>query len=296
MRQSRARWGSDQVKAAMLVELQVRDQMWQLDERSYVMGILNVTPDSFSDGGRWYAPEDTLAQARALVAAGADILDIGGESTRPGFQPVPADEEIARVVPAIRAIRAEMNVPISLDTRKAAVARAAAAEGADLINDVTGLRGDPEMAGVAAETGLPLCIMHWADVETGPGLMAQIRIWLAESIDMAVAAGVPRERLILDPGVGFGKDLAGNLQIIRELGALRPLGLPILLGTSRKRVIGEVLDLPVGERLEGTAATVALGIANGAHIVRVHDVREIVRTCRMTDAILGRGPGAVGGR
>jgi dihydropteroate synthase len=252
------------------------------------MGILNVTPDSFSDGGRWYAPTDALAQARALVAAGADIIDIGGESTRPGHQPVPSDEEMARVIPAIRAIRSELSVPISLDTRKADVARAAAAEGVDLINDVTGLRGDPEMARVVAEFGLPLCIMHWADVSSGPGLMAHISSWLAESIKIAAVAGIPRERLIIDPGVGFGKDLEGNLQIIRELAQLRSLGLPILLGTSRKSFIGKVLDLPVSERVEGTAATVALGIANGAHIVRVHDVREMVRVCRMTDAILSR--------
>jgi dihydropteroate synthase len=270
------------------VELRVRNQVWRLEERSYVMGILNVTPDSFSDGGRWYAPADALAQARALVAAGADILDIGGESTRPGHRPVPSDEEMARVLPAIRAIRSELSVPISLDTRKADVARAAAAEGVDLINDVTGLRGDPEMARVVAAFGLPLCIMHWADVPSGPDLMARIRSRLAESIEMAEAAGIPRERLIIDPGVGFGKDLAGNLQIIRELAQLRSLGLPILLGTSRKSFIGKVLDLPVTERVEGTAATVALGIANGAHIVRVHDVREMVRVCRMTDAILGR--------
>jgi dihydropteroate synthase len=257
------------------------------------MGIVNVTPDSFSDGGRWNAPDSALAQARALVKAGADIIDIGGESPRRGHQPVSADEEIARVLPAIRAIRSELSVPISLDTRKASVARSAAAEGIDLINDVTGLRGDPDMVRAAAECRLPVCIMHWADVETGPALMDHIAAWLSQSVRMAEAAGIPRERLLLDPGVGFGKDLAGNLQIIRELDRLKPLGLPILLGTSRKRIIGEVLNLPVTERVEGTAATVVVGIMKGAHIVRVHDVREVVRVCRMTDAILGRRPAAL---
>jgi dihydropteroate synthase len=280
----------------MLYELHVRDQTWKLGLRTYVMGILNVTPDSFSDGGEYADLGAAIAHARQMVEDGADIIDVGGESTRPGHTPVPAEVELERVIPVIRALRAELTAPISIDTRKATVARAAALAGADLINDVTGLFGDPDMAAVVAETGLPACLMHWEELIAGPNLLPAIARRLGESVQIALAAGVTRDRLIVDPGVGFGKGLAGDLQIIRELWRLQPLDLPILLGTSRKSVVGKVLGLPTAERVEGTAATVAIGIANGAHIIRVHDVKAMVRVARMTDAILdrqvsGSGPG-----
>lgn len=270
-------------------EMRVRDQVWHLGRRTYVMGILNVTPDSFSDGGRYADVAAAVEQARRLAAEGADIIDVGGESTRPGYTPVPAAEEARRVIPVVEALRAELPVPISVDTSKAEVARLAVQAGADLINDVTGLRGDPEMARVVAAAGVPVVVMHNAPVASGPDLLPAIAAWLRESIDLARQAGVAEEQIIVDPGVGFGKDVAGNLQIIASLWQLRALQRPILLGTSRKSVIGKTLGLPVDQRLEGTAATVALGIAAGAHIVRVHDVQAMVRVARMSDAILAHG-------
>ncbi|HYG58837.1 MAG TPA: dihydropteroate synthase [Symbiobacteriaceae bacterium] len=270
------------------MKLTVRGRTWNLHERTYLMGVINVTPDSFSDGGQHFDLRSAVVRARQLAEEGADILDIGGESTRPGHEPVPASVEMERVVPVIRAIRAELDVPISIDTRKAEVARAAVAAGADMINDVTGLHGDADMAQTAAWSGLPVCLMHWAKVETGPDLMDRIIQGLSESVRLALAAGIPRDRLIVDPGVGFGKDVAGNLQILRCLGDLRELGLPILIGTSRKSVIGKTLGLPVTDRVEGTAATVAIAIAHGASLVRVHDMQAMVRVSRMVDAIMGR--------
>ena len=214
--------------------------------RTYVMGVLNITLDSFSGDGLGYDVEAAVAQGRRFAAEGADILDVGGESTRPDFDPVSADEEIRRTLPVIERLLAEVDLPISIDTSKAKVAQAALGAGAHLLNDVSGLRHDPEMA----------------------------------------SAGVPRERLIIDPGFGFGWTEEQNLEILRRLGELRDLGLPILVGTSRKSTIGAVLGLPVEERLMGTAATVAIAIARGADIVRVHDVKEMVQVCRMTDAVV----------
>ncbi len=278
-------------------------------ERTYVMGIINVTPDSFSgDGlqrGDLAAEQVTAAavrQALTFLEEGADIIDVGGESTRPGSTPVDAETEIARVVPVIRALRAQTDAPISIDTYKAVVARAALDAGADMVNDVWGLQMDPELAPLVAERGVPVVIMHnrskpknAAQEERLGGRYVGVHyedLWgdilreLRQQVERATAAGIVPEKIIVDPGIGFGKTVEQNLQLLNHLDELRVLGLPILLGSSRKSFIGYTLNLPPEERLEGTAATVAVGILRGAHIVRVHDVRAMVRVARMTDAIL----------
>ena len=279
------------------------DFIW--GERTYIMGILNVTPDSFSGDGLLSAGETVeraVAQARQFEADGADILDIGGESTRPGSAPIPAAEELARVIPVITAVRAATDLPISVDTYRAAVAEAALQAGADWVNDVWGLRMDTRMAGVVAAAGCPVVIMHNRSQPknvvqterlggryrgvTYDDLITDIKNELQASIDLALAAGVRPEKIIIDPGVGFGKTVSQNLQIVNELDQFKDLGFPILLGTSRKSFIGYTLDLPPDERLEGTAATVAIGIDRGADIVRVHDVKEMARVARMTDKIV----------
>lgn len=259
--------------------------------RTYVMGILNVTPDSFSGDGLLNdgagPVEAALAAARAMVADGADILDVGGESTRPGHALVDAAEERRRVVPVVAALRAALpGTPISIDTTKPAVAEAALAAGADLLNDVWGVGDDESLVRIAAATRAPLVVMHNRAEPRYRDLVGEVVGDLRAAIDRAVRLGVPVEDLIVDPGFGFGKTPGHNLEILRELGALRALGRPILLGTSRKSTIGRVLDLPVEERLEGTLATTALGIAAGADIVRVHDVRANARAARMSDAII----------
>lgn len=255
-------------------------------ERTYIMGVLNLTPDSFSGDGLSWDTEAALAQAKRFTAQGADIIDIGGESTRPGGQTVSAAEEIKRVIPAIERLAGELSVPISIDTYKASVARRAVAAGARMINDVWGLRQDAALARVAAEAGLPLVLTSNQRDEPAADIISGIVSDLERAIRQAVAAGVPRECIIIDPGIGFGKSLEQNLEILRRLAELKQLGRPILLGTSRKSLIGLVLDLPVEERLLGTAATVAIGIANGADIVRVHDVKEMREVSRMSDAIV----------
>ncbi len=290
--------------------------------RTHVMGIVNVTPDSFSGDGVMAlrgmdagadADADVdaavfvdaaVAQARAFAAAGADILDVGGESTRPGSQPLDEAEEMARVLPVIAALRAAVDLPISVDTYRAAVAAAALAAGADWINDVWGLRMDPQMAPLVAETGAPVVIMHnrsrprdVAQEQRLGGryvgvayddLLADICRELQASVDLALSYGVQPEQIIVDPGVGFGKTVSQNLQIIDGLRQVRALGYPVLLGPSRKSFIGYTLDLPPEERMEGTAATVAIGIDRGADVVRVHDVGSLVRVARMTDHIVRR--------
>lgn len=275
--------------------------------RTFVMGILNVTPDSFSgDGllGREDAVAQTVAQAQQFVADGADILDIGGESTRPGSQPVTLDEELARVIPAIKAVRTAVGdgALISVDTYRSVVAEAALRAGADWVNDVWGLKMDAQMAAVVARAGCPVVVMHNrskpkdAVQETRLGgryvgvaydnLLDDVVSELRESVDLALAAGVAHEHIIIDPGVGFGKTVEQNLMLIDRLDVFKQLGYPILLGTSRKSFIGYTLDLPPADRVEGTAATVAIGIDRGADIVRVHDVKEMVRVARMTDRIV----------
>jgi dihydropteroate synthase len=251
------------------------------------MGIINVTPDSFSGDGLVDRLEEVVERARAMVEAGADILDVGGESTRPGHTPVPAEEELRRVIPAIRAIRAALpDIPISIDTYKAVVAEAALAAGATMINDVRGLTGDPAMASLAAQAGVPVVIMHDLEIRRPEELIPRLVRELAQRIDRALAAGVKWERIIIDPGFGFGKEPELNLLLLRRLRDVTVLGRPLLVGTSRKRTIGYVLGTPPEDRLEGTAATVALAIANGADIVRVHDVAAMVRVVRMSDAVV----------
>ena len=262
-------------------------------ERTYVMGILNVTPDSFSGDGLLAGAgaadpvEAAVAQARRMVAEGADILDIGGESTRPGHEAVGADEERARVVPVIAAIRAALpDTPLSIDTTKPAIAEVALAAGADLINDVWGVGDDDALARLAADHGMPLVVMHNRAEPVYRTFMPELIADLQHALDRAAGLGVPWDDLIVDPGFGFGKTPDHNLELLRELDALRMLGRPILLGTSRKSTLGRVLDLPTEARLEATLATTALGIAAGTDIVRVHDVEANVRAARMTDAIV----------
>ncbi|MFD1702996.1 dihydropteroate synthase [Methylopila henanensis] len=240
-----------------------------------VMGILNVTPDSFSDGGRFAAVEQAASHAARMAADGADIIDIGGESTRPGYQPVDADEEIRRVVPAIRAVRAATDAPVSIDTMKAAVAEAALDAGAAIVNDVWGLQRDPDIARVAAERGAPVVVMHHrTEVDPALDIVEDMKRFLGHSIDIALRAGVPEHAICLDPGVGFGKTVEQNLIAIQQVGALAGMGFPVLLGTSRKSLIGHIIQRAPEERVHGTVATSVLGWAAGATVFRVHDIRE----------------------
>ena len=260
-------------------------------ERTYVMGICNLSPDSFSGDGLGSDIEATLAQAQRMVTEGADIIDIGGESSKPGKEPLPADDiddELRLVIPAIERLAAEIKVPISIDTYKYGVARRALDAGAAMINDIWALRRDPRLAPLAAERGVPLIMMSNQRDAPVDHIMPAIITDLKRAIQQATAAGVPQYNIIVDPGIGFGKSLEQNLEIVRRLAELKTLGEPVLLGSSRKSMIGQVLDLPADQRLEGTAATVAIGIANGADIVRVHDVKQMVRVCRMSDAITRR--------
>ncbi len=258
---------------------------------TYVMGICNLSPDSFSGDGLGGDVEAALAQSRRMVEEGADIIDVGGESTRPGTNPQSPDDieaELRLVIPVIERLAAEIPVPISIDTYKAAVAERAIEAGASIINDIWALRRDARLAGLAARKGVSIILMSNQRDGQVDDIMPAVLSDLTRAIRQAEAAGVPPESLIVDPGLGFGKTLAQNLEIIRRLRELKALGKPVLLGSSRKSMIGLVLDLPAEQRVEGTAATVAIGIANGADIVRVHDVRQMVRVCRMSDAIIRR--------
>ena len=269
-------------------ELDCRGKVLRLGEKTLVMGILNVTPDSFSDTVRCMDPGLAVEQALRMVAEGADMIDVGGESTRPGHTPVEEDEEIRRVMPVLERLVAEIPAPVSIDTTKAEVARRALDAGAHILNDQWALRADPGMAAVAAKYGAPVILMHNQKGTEYRDLIGDMVEYFQQSIQLALGAGILVERVVVDPGVGFGKTLEQNLDAIRRLRELRCLGRPILLGTSRKSLIGKTLDLPAEQRVEGTAATIAVGIANGADIVRVHDVKEMVRVARMTDAIVRR--------
>ncbi len=258
--------------------------------RTYIMGIVNVTPDSFSGDGLALDADAAVRLALKMRADGADIIDVGGESTRPGAEELPAEEEIRRVIPVIERLAKELDIPISVDTYKAEVARAAVEAGAHVINDIHGFRRDPATARVAAEFGAPAVAMHNQRGRDFHDTIGDVAAGLLESLRIAREAGLPQERIIVDPGFGFGWTVQQNLEMLRRLDELRVLGRPILVGTSRKSTIGAVLgDLPVDERLEGTAATVALVIARGADIVRVHDVREMARVVRVADAVARPG-------
>lgn len=266
--------------------LDCRGKTVRLGERTLIVGILNVTPDSFSDGGICDDCGSALNRAKQMAADGADIIDLGGESTRPGYTPVDAENELSRIIPVLEELVKELPVPISVDTTKVAVARRALEAGANIINDQSPLRADPAMFELAAEYGAPLVLMHNQQGTEYRDLTGDLIEYFRDIIKVAMVAGVTRDKMIIDPGIGFGKSARQNLEVLRRLGELRCLGLPVLIGTSRKSTIGKVLGLPVDQRVEGTAATVAVGIANGADIVRVHDVREMARVARMTDAIV----------
>lgn len=280
-------------------ETQCGNSVLRWGSRTYVVGIINVTPDSFSGDGIGGDVERVVAQAIRFVAEGADILDIGGESTRPGAEVVSLHEELDRVAPVIEAVRREVDLPLSIDTYKAAVAQAAVRAGAAMVNDVWGLSGDPEMGATVAALDVPVVLMHnrrsqsrrsalggYYGVAAYGDVAADVTKELGDAVARARSCGVAAENIIVDPGIGFGKTPQQNIELMRNLGELRSLAQPILVGTSRKSFIGLALDLPVAERVEGTAATVALAIAQGADLVRVHDVGAMARVCRMTDAIV----------
>lgn len=277
------------METGMNTELKIGNKMFQKKGHTYVMGILNVTPDSFSDGGKWNDKDRALHHVEEMLADGMDILDIGGESTRPGYTLLSDEEEIARVVPIIEAVKARFDVPVSLDTYKSKVAQAGIAAGADLINDIWGLKYDDKMAAVIAESGLPCCLMHNRKAADYQDFMQDVAADLAETLQIAEKAGIADEKIILDPGVGFAKSYENNLEIINCLEELHMFGYPLLLGCSRKSVIGLTLDLPVTERIEGTLVTTVMGVIKGASFVRVHDIKENVRAIRMTEAILRGG-------
>jgi len=272
--------------------IRIGGRTFYFGKRTYIMGILNVTPDSFSDGGRFIKFEDAVEQGRKMIAEGADIIDIGGESTRPGALPVSAAEEIRRAIPVIKELSKIKRTVISIDTAKSKVAEAAIRAGASLINDVSALNFDRKMPKVAARYKVPIILMHMQGkprtMQKNPrydDLMPEIISYLQNSIGLAIKGGVPKENIIVDPGFGFGKSVEHNLEILRRLRELKVLGHPIMIGTSRKSTIGQVLGLPPDERIEGTAATVAVAVMNGANIVRVHDVAQMAKTVKMCDAI-----------
>ncbi|AZV40821.1 dihydropteroate synthase [Peribacillus asahii] len=271
--------------------LQTKCGPYTLDyqKKTYIMGILNVTPDSFSDGGRYDHIDAALRHAEQMVEDGADLIDIGGESTRPNYERISDEEEIERVAPVIEAISKRIDVPLSIDTYKSKVAKAAIEAGAHIINDIWGAKADPEMAKVAAQYQVPIILMHNREGQTYQHFMRDALQDLYESIALVKAAGVREEQIILDPGIGFAKDVTLNLEMMRNLDTLVALGYPVLLATSRKSMIGHVLDLPPVERVEGTAATICFGIGQGCQLVRVHDVKEMARTAKMMDALVKKG-------
>ena len=255
---------------------------------TYIMGILNVTPDSFSDGGKFNQIDAALKHAEEMIRDGADVIDIGGESTRPGYTKISDEEETDRVVPVIEAVKKEFEIPISVDTYKSGVAEAAAEAGADLINDIWGLKYDARMAEVIAKSGLACCLMHNRDNTEYRNFMEDMKQNLRETIALAKAAGIADDKIILDPGVGFAKSYENNLEVIRRLKEFNELKYPVLLGTSRKSVIGLTLDLPAAERVEGTIVTTVMAVEAGCMFVRVHDVKENHRAIQMAEAILDR--------
>ncbi len=281
-----------------LFRLKLNSRTLVLGERTLVMGVLNVTPDSFSDGGKFLQPESAIEQALAIERAGADLLDIGGESTRPGSVETSASEELDRILPVLEALRGRLKIPISVDTRRASVAELAIRAGAELVNDVSGLRSDPRIAEVAARHRVPLILMHMRGEprtmqERGfaRDVMKDVMRGLRKSVAVARKAGIAKSQIIVDPGIGFGKSFAQNYELLEKLPQLAKLGYPILVGTSRKGFLGATLardgkPAPPEERIWGTAATVTASILSGAHIVRVHDVLEMVQVVRVADCVL----------
>jgi dihydropteroate synthase len=285
--------GWEKTMKATLPATRCGDTLFQWGEKTYIMGVVNLSPDSFSGDGLGDDVEAAVAQAGRMVAEGADIIDVGGESTRPGTRPTSkedVEEELRLVIPVIERLAGEIKVPISIDSYKAGVARRALAAGASIINDIWGLKRDPALADLAAATGVPLILMaNERDSPPKVGILARVMADLEAGIRTAAAAGVPPENIVVDPGIGFGKTLEQNLELVNRLDELKRLGKPVLLGTSRKSMIGLVLDQPPDRRLEGNLAVTAIGIARGADMVRVHDVWQTAQVCRMSDAIIRRG-------
>ncbi len=265
--------------------MKIGNRMFELKNRTYIMGILNVTPDSFSDGGKFNREDAALKHVEEMIAEGADIIDVGGESTRPGHRQITVEEEIFRTAPVIEKIRQRFDIPISADTYKSEVAKEAVRAGASLINDIWGLKYDPKMAELIARTGVSCCLMHNRNHTEYGNFMEEVKADLKESLKLAEKAGIANEQILLDPGVGFGKTYEQNLEIIDKLSELKDLGYPLLLGTSRKSVIGLTLDLPVTERTEGTLVTTVLAVLSGCAFVRVHDIKENRRAIHMAEAI-----------
>lgn len=263
-----------------------KEKEFELGKRTYIMGILNITPDSFSDGGKYNTIEQAVNRARDMINNGVDILDVGGESTRPGYISVDANEELMRVIPVVKALSKEFDTPISVDTSKALVAKTALDAGASIINDIWGLLRDPDIANIVSFENAGVILMHNKEDDTYGDIINEVIRHLKKCIDIAKNSGINYNNIIIDPGIGFGKSHNQNLQIMNRLHELKVLDKPIMIGTSRKSLIGKTLGLPVQERLEGTISTVTLGIQKGADIVRVHDVKEIKRAVDMTDAIV----------
>ena len=266
--------------------MKIGNRFFDTKNHTYIMGILNVTPDSFSDGGKWNHMDEALKHTEAMIADGADIIDIGGESTRPGHTPVSADEEAQRVLPVIEAVKKHFDIPVSVDTFKSSVAESSIQAGADLVNDIWGLKYDPKMAAVIAKYDVACCLMHNRDNQEYTNFIEDFCSDMEETLAIAKKAGIRDERIVLDPGVGFGKTFEQNLSIMKHMDVFSKWGLPVLLGTSRKSVIGLALNLPVDQREEGTAATTVLGRMKGASIFRVHDVKTNYRELKMIEAIL----------
>lgn len=266
--------------------MKIGQKEFDVKNKTYIMGILNVTPDSFSDGGRYNNMDSALRHAEEMIREGADIVDIGGESTRPGHTVISDEEEIARVVPVIEAVKSRFDVPVSIDTYKGKVAEAALAAGADLVNDIWGFKHDRKVAEVTAKYGAACCLMHNRHEAVYQNFLEDMVADMEECVRIAREAGVEEDKIILDPGVGFGKTYEMNLEVIHHVDVLHRLGLPILLGTSRKSVIGLTLDLPADQRVEGTLATTVIGVMKDCAFVRVHDVKENKRIIQMTEAIL----------
>lgn len=267
---------------------------FNIRKETLIMGILNVTPDSFSDGGHYNSVDRAVQHAKGMIKDGAHIIDVGGESTRPGYTKISDEEEIERITPVIEALVKEVDAPLSIDTYKSKVAEAAVQSGVSIINDIWGAKYDPEIASVAAQYNVPIILMHNRENSDYSDLISDMKKDLEESIEIALQRGVKDEQIILDPGIGFAKSQEDNMMVMRHLEEFVSLGYPLLLGTSRKSMIGYALDLPVEERLEGTIASVCLGIEKGSHIVRVHDVKEIARAAKMMDIMLGKRSVTVG--